>query len=1170
MKNRRFPALCFALLLSGSLAMQAQTITLGSNKVSLKAAFEKIEKASKYKIAYNSSLVDANRVVTVSQTKGDALDILRAVLASAGYGYELSGNYVTVKQEGSQQKHADRKEAARTLKVTGNVADAMGEPVIGATVMVKGSNNGTITDIDGNYTLNDVPDNSEITISYIGFMPHTYKATDRNLAKVILQEDNKVLSEVVVVGYGTQKRANLTGAVATISSDDIGNRPVTSAAGALQGADPSVNLTFNTGSLDSDYSVDIRGVASINGGTPLVLADGMEVSLNQINPNDIESISILKDASASSIYGAKASSGVILITTKKGKDMQGKATITYNGRLGWKKNTTSTDFITNGYDYVSLVNRFYKSYNNKLWLSYDDEGMQMLLDRRNDKKENPDRPWVTTDSNGKYMYYANFDWYDYFFRQTRPENEHNVSVTGGNDKVNYFVSGRMFNQDGIFNIYNDKYKNYSFRGKLSAKLNNLITYTGNVNFNTTEYKYAGYKDEQQTLYFLSYNLFPNVVPRNPDGTIVQYINQMTGNSPLGGGHAGFLTANEARNKRTNKDLVLTNQLDFQLHKDLVFTFSYAYKDRNRTRNYRNMPFEYSRQEGVTQSFTSGTIKDYYQETHVNIRDHNLNIYGTYQHTWAKAHNFKAVAGMQYEDYRSNSLSVTKNDLLSKDLSSMSVATGETVTSQEINAFRTLGYFGRVNYDYMGRYLVELSGRFDGTSRFDSSDRWGFFPSASFGWRVSDEGFFKPLQSFWDNAKLRFSLGSLGNQQVATYAYFDEVSTDNKMSYTFDGLNSAYYAKVSDPKSSNLTWETITTYNFGVDLAFLNNRLTVTADYFIRYTKDMLTNSLTLPAVFGANTPEANCADLRTNGWELYVGWNDQFKLGNKPFRYHVSATIGDYKSTITKFNNPNKLISDYYEGMTLGDIWGYKVGGLFKTDEEAAAYQAKINDKAVNNRVYNSKTDNYLRAGDVMFLDLDGDNVISEGSGTVDDPGDKRIIGNNLPRYSYSFRLGAEYMGFDLSVFFQGVGKQSWYPTQYSYTFWGPYTLPSVSFIPKDFESLCWSEENPDAYFPRQRGNQAYSAGALNVYNDRYLQNAAYLRLKNLSIGYTLPIKSNSILKKARIYVTGENLFYWSPMKKYTKNVDPELVNSTSTYQSRSGVGYGFSKSISVGADITF
>lgn len=389
-----------------------------------------------------------------------------------------------------------------------------------------------------------------------------------------------------------------------------------------------------------------------------------------------------------------------------------------------------------------------------------------------------------------------------------------------------------------------------------------------------------------------------------------------------------------------------------------------------------------------------------------------------------------------------------------------------------------------------------------------------------------------------------------------------------MSYTFDGLNKAYYASVSSPLSSSLTWETVSTYNWGLDLGFLDSKLTLTADIYIRDTKDMLTHSITLPSVFGATTPKENCADLRTNGWELYIGWQDKFNLAGKPFHYNVSATIGDYKSKITKFNNPDKLISDYYEGMTLGEIWGYKVAGLFATDEEAAAYQAKINDKAVNGRVYSSKKDNHLMAGDVKFMDLDGDNVISEGSGTVADPGDKRIIGNSLPRYSYSFRLGADWNGIDFNAFFQGVGKRNWYPTTYAYDFWGPYSFPSLSFIHKDFTDNVWSEDNQGAYFPRPRGYASYSGGTLGVANDRYLQNAAYLRLKNLTVGYTIPI-SKKIINSLRVYFTAENLFYWSPLKKYCKTVDPEMIYASS-YNSGSGVGYSYSKSFSFGLDIKF
>ena len=1163
MNLKRISASCFCLLLAGQMTLSAQNVSFSSNKVTLKSAFEKIEKESKYKIAYNSSQLDANRSVTLTKKSDDVFGMLNQLLKGTNFTYEMEGNYIVIKPQQKAKSQAHGKK----IKVRGVVKDETGEPVIGATVMEKGTTtNGVVTDIDGNYTI-EIPADGMLAVSYIGCKDQDIKVNGREVINVNLADDNKVLSEVVVVGYGTQKKANLTGAVSMITADDINNRPVSNAAGALQGADPSVNLTFNSGSLDSGYSIDIRGVASINGGSPLVLADGMEVNLSQINPNDIESISVLKDASASAIYGAKASSGVILITTKSGKDSEGKASISYNGRVGWKQNTTSTDFIHTGYDHVNLVNQFYEAYQGKLMANYTDKDLQMLYDRRNDKTENPDRPWTVVGDDGKY-YYGNFDWYDYFYRKTRPEQEHNVSVTGGNDKVNYFASGRFFTQDGIFNIYKDNYQNVSFRGKLNAKLSKHLTYSVNFNYNKTAYKYAGFYNEQQTISSLQSNILSSFVPRNPDGSVVQYTNQLTSNSPLGSGHAGFLTANEARNSRENKYWIVANQLDYKVFDDLVLTASYAYKNRNYIYKRRSMPFEYSRAEGATSTFTSGTITDYYQEGHMQIDDNNLNIYGTYTHIWDKKHNLKVVAGGQYEDYRTTDLSVKKNDLLSKDLSSFTVAQGETTVGHDISAYRTLGYFARVNYDYEGKYLAEISGRWDGTSKFASKDRWGFFPSASIGWRMSSEKFWNKLLPVVNNAKFRFSVGSLGNQQVSNYAYFDQIYTDNKMSYTFDGLNKAYYASVSSPLSSSLTWETVSTYNWGLDLGFLDSKLTLTADIYIRDTKDMLTHSITLPSVFGATTPKENCADLRTNGWELYIGWQDKFNLAGKPFHYNVSATIGDYKSKITKFNNPDKLISDYYEGMTLGEIWGYKVAGLFATDEEAAAYQAKINDKAVNGRVYSSKKDNHLMAGDVKFMDLDGDNVISEGSGTVADPGDKRIIGNSLPRYSYSFRLGADWNGIDFNAFFQGVGKRNWYPTTYAYDFWGPYSFPSLSFIHKDFTDNVWSEDNQGAYFPRPRGYASYSGGALGVVNDRYLQNAAYLRLKNLTVGYTIPI-SKKIINSLRVYFTAENLFYWSPLKKYCKTVDPEMIYASS-YNSGSGVGYSYSKSFSFGLDIKF
>ncbi len=1164
--NRTTLILMLLGFLSGTMQLQAQEgnrISLNLKNVTLEHVIGEIEKQSNYRFLYNKSLVNTAQQVSVSADKQTVETVVGQMLRNTGIDYEITNQQIVLKPRQTSPQPPPQEQ-----KISGKVADAKGEPIIGATVMVKGTDKGTVTDYDGNYTLNDVPQNATIAISYVGYKSVELSVGSPQLANLVLHEDNELLDEVVVVGYGTQKRVNLTGAVSSISAKDLNDRPVVSAATALQGADPSLNISFGTGSPASEYDVNIRGVMSVNGGTPLILVDGVETSLTQINPNDIESISILKDASSAAIYGAKASSGVVLVTTKKGSKSE-KAKIAYSGRFGVAQNTTSTDYITTGYDHVNLVNKFYKVFQGKDMLTYSDADLELLLARRGDKTENPERPWTITDTDGKYKYYGNFDWYNYFYQNTRPQHEHNLSVTGGNDKLNYYVSGRYLQQQGIFKISPDVYDNYSFRAKISADLTPWLTYSNNLNYNTNIYQYAGFRDEQQTIHSLQSNINSAFVPRNPDGSIVQYTNQLAANSPLGAGHGGFLTDNRAWNSRGNNQLALSNQIDIKLLDGFVITASHAFRSYNRLEKHRNLPFEYSRQKDVFLTFTSGTIYNEYREVHYNSKMNSLNVFATYNKTFNNAHHVTAVAGTQYEDFRGVENKLIQRDLLNDNLSSFSVATGEAQILQSIGTYATLGYFARLNYDYLGKYLFEVSGRYDGSSRFSPIHRWGFFPSASAGWRISEENFWKPISRFWQNAKLRLSYGSLGNQQVSNYSYIEQISTDKTMAYTFDGKVRASYADVSDPISSSLTWETVSTYNLGLDMGFLKNRLNVTADYFIRDTRNMLTPSLTLPSVFGAKTPKENAADLRTNGWELQVAWRDNFTVAGKPFNYNLTATLGDYITKITKFNNPDKLISDYYEGQTMGEIWGYRVGGLFATDEEAAAYQAKINDKAVNNKVYSSKIDNKLLAGDVMFLDLNGDDIISEGAGTVDNPGDRRIIGNSLPRYSYSFRLGADWNGIDISAFFQGIGKQDWAPASLAYDFWGPYSFPSLSFIHQDFLTNTWSAENPNAYFPRPRGYASYSAGALGVATDRYLQDVSYLRLKNLTIGYTLPVFKKTF-QQMKVYVSGENLFYWSALKKYSKTVDPELTNTTSTYNSGSGVGYTYSKSYSLGINIIF
>ena len=1070
--------------------------------------------------------------------------------------------------------------AQTTKTISGTVTDSSGEPLIGASLMVAGTTQGTITDLDGNYILENVSFPAKIVVSYIGYADTELEMTGNEPLpyKIVLDDSQNVLDDVVVIGYGTQKKTSLSGAVGIVSGKELNARPVVSAANALQGADPSVNIAFNTGSPEAGNSINIRGGLSLNSGEPLVLADGVEVNLSQINPNDIESVSVLKDASTCAIYGAKASAGVVLITTKQGKRGD-NARVQYNGRFGWQMNTTSTDFIRVGYDHVTLVNEFMANSQDAVHdiFSYTEAngGLQKLYDRRNDLVEHPDRPWTEVGADGKYYYYGNFDWYGYFYNRVRPQTEHNVSVSGGSEKISYYASGRYLMQDGMFRIQKDRYQDVAFRAKFSAQMFKWLKYSTNVAFDSSSYKYGGHNNYEGTFGALQANLTPAWVPRNPDGTIVQYVNQLGKNSPIGTGRGGHMTAATGVNSKANRYLTIQNSLDIKPFKDLTITVSYDYRQRDRLYRYRNNTFEYSRQKDVITTFTSGAVANTYQESHYGYKGHNVNIYGNYEHDW-NGHYFKVTAGGQFEAYRSTNLIVANTELTNDDLSSFTVATGIPTVSQEISAYKTLGFFVRANYDWKGRYIIEASARADGSSRFAPGSRWAFFPSASAAWRISEEKFFMPAKNVVSNMKIRFSAGSLGNQQVSNYAYIETITPDELMDYTFDGTTQAMYAKVSDPLSSGLTWETVTTYDLGVDLGFLQDRLSVTGDVFIRDTKNMLTTSLTLPDVYGANTPKANCANLRTKGWELVVGWRDDFKLLGKNFSYNVSATVGDYVTTITKYHNPDGLISEHYVGKRLGEIWGYRVDGLFKTDREAAEYAEKIDFSAVNNRVTlgTPVCGNYLRAGDVKFVDINGDGKINQGSGRLDDHGDMEVIGNSLPRYNYSFRLGFNWMGLDVSAFFQGVGRRHWYPAagQASYDFWGPYAFPPTAFIHEDFAANTWTEENRNAYFPRRRGYNAYASGALGTKNDRYLQNLAYLRFKNLTVGYTIPqeLTRKAKIEQIRVYFSGENLCYWSPLKKYTKIMDPELGGTTGTSTDNSGVGYAYPRTFSIGLDIQF
>ena len=1151
---------------------QNRVVNFPSGTMTVRQAFEVIEHQLGMTIAYNESLLDVNRQVTPPSGK-PVLETMTAILDGTGMQASIDGKMILIVK-------ADRK-AAAPVEYKGKIVDASG-PVPGAMIMLDGKkDNVAMTDIDGQFSIQATPGRTFV-VSMMGYKDYTSRFGSQTAGIVInLEEDIDLLEESVVVGYGVQKKVNLTGAVGVISGKDLNNRPVTNAAQALQGADPSLLMSMSSGSIEGkQYNVKIRGQVSLNSGSPLILVDGIESSLTQVNPNDIESVSVLKDASSCAIYGATASAGVVLITTKSGKS--GDLKVTYNGRGGVAFNTTRTDFVTTGYDYVTLSNEFTKNspkgYN--AW-NYTDEEMQMLYDRRFDKTENADRPWVYTNEKGKYRYLGNFDWYGYVLKRTRPETEHNVTINGGNDKINYYVSGRYLYREGVFNNASEDILNgYSFRAKVNAKVKPWLRYTGNLSYEGSAYNYGGFWEQDGSedlksegiLWNITQNISPTIVPVNPDGTTTMYTNGIQfADSPIASGRGGVFTDGRNKNSRKVGYWVVTNRLVFDLTKWLNITADYTYRRRDNLNSYRSYPTANTWDKNMKKitEMTNGSIYDFYQEGRSYLNGHVANAYLNVNKSWGQ-HNLTAVAGAQLQDYRSSTSTIRQKGSISDKLAFINMAQGTIERADESNtAYRTLGFFARVNYDYAGKYLFEISGRQDGSSRFARGNRWAFYPSASAGWRISEEKFWGNLKSWWDNAKIRVSYGSLGNQQVSNYSYISTLST-SMMNYTFDSTNLA--GKVSTPGAitEGLTWETVITYNLGFDLGFLSNRLTASADFYIRDTKDMLTSSQELPAVFGTSSPKINGADLRTKGYEITLTWKDQVKLAGRPFYYSVSGSLGDYVTTITKFDNPTKSLSQHYVGKRLGEIWGYQVEGLFKTDAEAAEYQAKINDRAVNNSVYSCNVAALakLKAGDVKFVDRNGDGVINTDENTVGKPGDRYIIGNSLPRYTYSFRGDIDWYGFNLSVFFQGVGHCDWMPpTKCSY-FWSLYGFPASSFVPTDFESKTWTEDRRNAYFPRRRGYTTYSGSALGVNTDRYLQNAAYIRLKNITLGYTIPIKQNKAVEKVRIYATGENLWYWSPMKRHSKYIDPEVATASSNQDA--DCIYPFSRTVSLGIDITF
>jgi len=1144
---------------SATVYSQDARFNIHESNVTLHKILKEIESSSDYSFFYRLDQIDLRQKVNISIHDGLLEAVLKQALHGQALTYHVIGNVVVIKPL------IEKENANSVITVTGVVTDSSGRhPLAGVSVQVKGSNKGGVTNEHGQFTIS-APDSSVLVFSLIGFLQQEVPVGGQNNISVHLIGANTGLNEVVVVGYGSLKRSNITGAVSQVDMRDVDDRPISNIGQGLQGVIPNLNITFSDGHPGATANLNVRGFTSINRGSPLVVIDGMPGDLNNINPKDVETITVLKDASSAALYGGRAAYGVILVSTKHGK--KGKVQVNYNGNYSIATPTTSHSFMTDGYATDQLIDQAFQIATGSPYTGYTAADYQQMQARETDHS----LPSVVTDTrNGRqqYIYYGNTDWWHFIFRNTLPSMSHSLSFSGGSDNMDYYVSGRYYQQKGMMQFNRDQYTNYNIRAKINAKMNSWLHLTENLSFMTSTYNFPGW-GINTTFVEMGVHALPSYVPKNPDGTFT-YRTQLN-NYGIADGMAADIQYGKSKGQNQNFDMTNVVTLTADLTHDISLVGSYGFDLNTYGSWQRRTQAPWSVYPGETDYAGS----DSYTESSNTDQYHVINAYGTYTHSFGD-HNLKVTAGYNQELKKYRYIAGSTINLLSVDLNSLDLGTSAPTTNGNQVEWALLGFFGRINYDYKSKYLLELDGRYDGSSHFPPGQRFGFFPSISGGWRISEENFFDPLKDIFSDLKIRGSWGSLGNQSLNTnlrasdYPYIPVIGTGT--SNWLIGGNKPQILAGPTPVSPNLTWEKVASTDIGADIGLLRNRLNIVFDWYNRTTKDMLIPGPTLPVTFGAASPQQNAGDLDTKGYDLGIGWQSSVRAGRKTLNYHVGIVLSDFKAHITRFNNPTKLLSNYYPGQRIGDIWGYTVDGYFKSDDEAQHYS--VNQKAVNSNIGGSPGDGHLlHAGDMKFVDLDGNDTVNAGQNTLDKHGDQKILGNSLPRYSFGFTAGADWNGFDISFFLQGIGHQDWYPGSETYMFWGFYGRPYYSFIPKDFQSKIWSPSNPNAYFPKLRGYEALNANnELTSVNNRYMQNLAYIRLKNLRVGYTLPerITKRLMLTKVKFYVSGDNMFTICGLK--TKYIDPEQVSAdaNNVRGDNNARDYPFMKNYSCGLDITF
>ncbi|MDH7461906.1 TonB-dependent receptor [Chitinophagaceae bacterium 26-R-25] len=1045
---------------------------------------------------------------------------------------------------------------AQTRTITGTVKDQSGQPLKGVNVMVKGTKTGSTTDETGRYSLS-VDKNAVLILSFTGYTSKEIPVSGSQSSLITqLTVADKSLEDVVVVGYGKQKKINMTGAVETISAKQLENRPVTSATAMLQGTAPSLVFSAPSGgnTPGSRPTVQIRGSAAIaNSGVvgttePLVVIDGIPGTMTDfdaLNPNDIESVSVLKDAAASAVYGARAPYGVLVISTKMAKRNESPQ-FTYDGNFA-KVTPVRVPHTVDAYTYALAIDQGQMNVagGNANAVSYT----KGILDTIQDNILHPGKytyaqlnPFIYT--NGTPSGYGtamnNNDMVDVWLRSSFRQ-QHNFSVRGGSDKTTYFLSGGYVNQPGVLNYVQDidNFKRYNINGSLMSQVNDWLklSYHTRYSLGQSTAPIGGLGLGRSGLYTWIFGS----APTTPVMTGVGELNPTMLTASNGG---SIVSKSHRLDNILGADINILKGLT--AHIDGTWRLSVS--------DYQSLTIPVITKQ-PNGSYMAGTGANVSSLTKQSALETYWTVQGYMAYEYAlKKHTFRIQAGASAEEDNYKNMTGTNINLYTPDLPAFAVASGASPSlSDAVNTWATAGFFGRFNYNYDSRYLLEVNGRYDGSGRYSADKRWGVFPSASAGWNMSNEKFWKGIASIVNRAKIRASYGTVGNQgNAAGYLHIPTMTTGNKSSWLFNGATLPY---VNMPGILNMdrTWEKLTTADVGLELGFLNNRLTSEFDYFNRRAWDVIGPATPVPTVLGTTAPDVNNAEFVTKGWEAQVKWADNI---NQRWNYSVGLGLSDAQSKVTKYNNPAPALTDWYVGKKFGEIWGYVSDRLLTQSDfpntSTVGQQPIINQSKISNGAK-------WYAGDVKYEDLNGDKVISPGASSLADHGDLKIIGNSTPRYRFNFTLASGYSfpkagRVDVSIFLEGVGKRDLFMGS-TYSWWGGPISSQTSIAQgiyqgdksldfyrdanSDARVLSVLGQNVNSYFPRPYTG---AEGAKNfATSSRYLVSGAYMRLKNVMLTYSLPNQWLNVakIKTCRFYFSAENIAVLSA-KNMPNYIDPE------------------------------